>query len=605
MQKNSPSVLDKNNDLKILGKLFIYLWPKEKFSLRLRIVLAMLCLILSKVINVYVPILLKKSIDDLSGVHIALTFASAPILVILAYGIARSLAQIFNELKDALAARVEHQAMRDIALKVFNHLHKLSLRFHLNRKTGGLSRVIERGLRAMETVLRFMLFNILPIFVEMTFVSIVLWRLYNISYMLVTLGTLIIYIVATIKLTQWRINYVRCMQNADTDSNSKAVDSLLNYETVKYFGNEAHETTRYDVGLRGYQEAAIRSKYSLSGLNITQGLIIALGLVSLMIMAAFDVANGIMGIGDFVLVNTFLIQLYLPLNILGFAYREIKLAAVNMEDMFSLLDEKQEVEDPQTPLDFKPAGGHITFKDVHFFYNPDREILKGISFDVPAGTTTAIVGSSGAGKSTISRLLFRFYDATTGTITIDGFSLKDIRQEDLRKAIGIVPQDTVLFNDSIFYNICYGRPSATKEDVYKAAKMANIHDFIMSLPQGYDTMVGERGLKLSGGEKQRVAIARTFLKHPLIFIFDEATSALDTQTEKGIQSALAKLSKDHTTVIIAHRLSTVVNADQILVLDAGKIAEKGTHRELLAKGGLYAGMWEKQHHKSDDDAQES
>jgi ABC-type transport system involved in Fe-S cluster assembly, permease and ATPase components len=596
--KNITSGLDKKSDLKILKLLLPYLWPKDKINLKQRILLAFCLLIFSKIINVYMPVLYKKSIDALSieagASPFTLTLLSAPIVLIFAYGAARLGAQIFNELKDILSARVEHHAMREVARTVFKHLHDLSLRFHLDRKTGGLSRLIERGIKGIETVLRFMLFNILPILFEMIFVSIVLWNLYDVSYMAVTLMTLAVYIFVTLKLTEWRIGFVRQMNQADNDSNAKAIDSLLNFETVKYFGNEAHEAARYDTGLAHYEEAAIRGKQSLSLLNISQGTIIALGLVCLMVMAAFDLSRGHMQIGDFVLVNTYLIQLYLPLNILGFAYREIKLAVVNMEEMFDLLKVPQETQDPASPLPFTDPKGEVHFNQVHFAYNSDRPILKDISFAVHSGKTTAIVGPSGAGKSTISRLLFRFYDVQSGSITIDGVDIRSIRQHDLRHAIGIVPQDTVLFNDTIFYNIAYGDPHAPTEAVIAAAKLAKIHDFIESLPQGYETMVGERGLKLSGGEKQRVAIARTLLKKPAIFLFDEATSALDTQTEKEIQRSLREVSKNHTTLIIAHRLSTVIDADEIIVLKNGEIQERGTHKELLHQNGLYADMWHKQ-----------
>ena len=597
--KNFTSGLDKKSDLKILKLLVPYLWPKDKSHLKLRILLALGLLTLSKIINVYMPLLYKKSIDALSmnagtPPSFTLTLLSTPIVLIFAYGAARLGAQIFNELKDALSARVEHHAMREIARTVFKHLHDLSLRFHLDRKTGGLSRLIERGIKGIETVLRFMLFNILPILFEMIFVSIVLWNLYDASYMAVTLITLALYISITIKLTEWRIGFVRSMNQADSDSNAKAIDSLLNFETVKYFGNEEHEAARYDEGLAQYEEAAIRGKHSLSLLNITQGTIISMGLVCLMVMAAFDFSHGKMLIGDFVLVNTYLIQLYLPLNILGFAYREIKLAVVNMEEMFGLLNVPQEIQDPASPLPFAHSKGHLKFSQVNFYYNPDRPILKDISFEVHSGKTTAIVGPSGAGKSTISRLLFRFYDVQSGTITIDDIDIRSMRQHDLRQTIGIVPQDTVLFNDTIFYNIAYGNPHAPKEAVIEAAKLAKIHDFITSLPQGYETMVGERGLKLSGGEKQRVAIARTLLKKPAIFLFDEATSALDTQTEKEIQRSLREVSKNHTTLIIAHRLSTVIDADEIIVLGHGEILERGTHKDLLHRNGLYADMWHKQ-----------
>lgn len=592
--KNTHSTLDKKSDLKILGLLVPYLWPRHRFDLKARVLIALFLLTMSKVVNVYMPILYKKSIDLLGVSSEALTWMSLPVLIILAYGAARLGAQVFNELKDVLTAKVEHYAMREVALDTFKHIHKLSLRFHLDRKMGGLSRVIERGIKGIETVLRFSVFNIIPGLFEMLFVSAVLWIMYDISYVIIILLTLFAYVIATIQMTKWRIAFVRQMYASENDSNSKAIDSLINYETVKYFGNEEHEKKRYDVGLRTYARAAVKGKQSLSALNVTQGFIIASGLVALMLMAAFDVRNGLMGVGDFVLVNTYLIQLYLPLNILGFAYREIKLSLTNMEEMFDLLDEPYEVTDPTAPLPFSSKDACVKFEAVSFNYNPDRSILKDVSFEVPAGTSCAIVGSSGAGKSTISRLLFRFYDVTKGAIKLDNIDIRDMSQKDLRHAIGMVPQDTVLFNDTLYYNIAYGNPGAPKEAVLEAARLAKIHHFIESLPQGYDTMVGERGLKLSGGEKQRVAIARTLLKRPAIFLFDEATSALDTQTEKEIQKSIKDVSANHTTLIIAHRLSTIIDADQIIVLDHGQIVERGTHKELLKSKGTYATMWAKQ-----------
>ncbi len=544
------------------------------------------------------PILYKKAIDAL-GLNIEIgteivTWISLPVLFIFSYGAARFGAQFFNELKDIITAKVEHHAMRTVALDTFRHLHKLSLRFHLDRKMGGLTRIIERGVKGIETVMRFSVFSIIPGFVEMIFVSVVLWYLYDVRYVVVTLLTLIGYVIVTLRLTEWRIAFVKEMFASENDSNSKAIDSLLNYETVKYFSNEDHEAERYHEGLKTYADAAVKGKKSLAILNLSQGFIISTGLVTLMIMAGFEVQAGHMNIGDFVLVNTYLIQLYLPLNILGFAYREIKLALASMAEMFDLLTQPAEIIDPEVPVSFTARNACVSFKDVFFQYNPDRSILKGISFDVPVGKTCAIVGSSGAGKSTISRLLFRFYDVTDGSILLDKIDIRDMSQKDLRHAIGMVPQDTVLFNESIFYNIAYGAPNATKDDVIKAAKLAKIHEFIQFLPEGYETAVGERGLKLSGGEKQRVAIARTLLKKPAIFIFDEATSALDTHTEKEIQKSIRDVSKGHTTLIIAHRLSTVVEADQIIVLDQGEIVERGTHKKLLLQKGIYAVMWQKQ-----------
>lgn len=592
--KMNDSSLDKKSDLKILKLLVPYLWPQGKKDLKVRVIVALLFLTMSKVTNVYMPVLYKSSIDALGLDYESFSFLSLPILLIFAYGAARFGAQLFNELKDIITAKVEQYAMRKVAMDTFQHLHKLSLRFHLDRKMGGLSRVIERGVKGIETVLRFSVFNIIPGFLEMLFVSVVLWYLYDFRYVLITILTLAAYVFATLKMTEWRIAFVRKMFSSENESNTKAIDSLLNYETVKYFGNEDHEAKRYDVGLRAYEKASISSKKSLSLLNLTQGFIIASGLVTLMAMAAFDVQGGDMTIGDFVLVNTYLIQLYLPLNILGFAYREIKLSLASMEEMFGLLDQPQEVTDKDETVPYAAKNAHVIFDNVSFYYNENRQILDSVSFEIQPGKTCAIVGSSGAGKSTISRLLFRFYDVTGGAIKLDGIDLRDISQNDLRHAIGMVPQDTVLFNDTIAYNIGYGKPEATKEDIVAVAKLAKIHEFIMGLPDGYETVVGERGLKLSGGEKQRVAIARTLLKKPAIFIFDEATSALDTQTEKDIQKSIKDVSKGHTTVMIAHRLSTVVDADEIIVLDQGRIVERGKHSELLSQKGVYTAMWERQ-----------
>ncbi len=580
-------------DITILAGLLPYLWPKGEFNLRFRVVLAISFLIISKVIIVFVPIFYKYAVDSLSSETEKLL--SIPFFMIIAYGVSRILAQTFNELKEAAFAKVGQNALRKAAIKLFNHLHNLSLKFHLDRKTGGISRAIERGVKAVDTILNFSTFNILPTFVEILFVCLTLWYLYDMRFMLLTFSTLSIYVIYTISITQWRTHFVRAMNSMDSEANSKAVDSLLNYETVKYFGNEKHEAERYDRWFVKYEAAAIKGKVSLSILNIGQGFIIAFGLMGILWLAAEGIVNKTMTVGDFVLVNSYMIQLYIPLGILGFAYREIKMALVDMEHMFNLLEIKPEIQNKPDAPAIKTAKGEIVFEHVNFSYNPDREILKDISFTLAAGHTLAIVGESGAGKSTLSRLLFRFYDVTSGRIMIDGQNIQDVSLESLRALIGIVPQDTVLFNDTIYYNIAYGRPGATEQEVIEAAKMAKIYDFIMQLPLGFESMVGERGLKLSGGEKQRVAIARTLLKKPLIFLFDEATSALDTHTEKAIQKSLIEVSQEHTTLIIAHRLSTVVGADKIIVLDKGKIVETGTHRTLLKKDGLYAAMWHKQH----------
>jgi ATP-binding cassette, subfamily B, heavy metal transporter len=575
--------------LRVVGH---YLWPEGETGLRCRVVVAMVLLVVAKVTNVYVPVLYKHAVDAL-GEPTAQAVA-VPVVFILAYGVVRILAQAIGELRDAIFAPVSQRAIRNIALEVFHHLHALSLRFHLERQTGGLSRVIERGTNGMEFLIRFTTFNILPTLFEICLVGAVLWSLYDWRFSAVTLAAVGGYIAFSVALSEWRIKFVRRMNDADTEANAKAIDSLLNYETVKYFGNEEHEARRFDVGRRRYEQAAIRSSRTLSLLNVGQGVIISCGLVAVMIMAGYGVKAGTMTLGDFVAVNAFLIQLYMPLNMLGFAYREIRNALVNMESMFGLLEVPAEVADRPGAPSLTVAGGEIVFDHVDFHYEKARPILHDVSFRVAPGDTVAIVGSSGAGKSTVSRILFRFYDVASGSVRIDGQDIRDVTQASLRAAIGVVPQDTVLFNDTIYYNICYGRPDATREEVEQAARLARIHDFIMALPQGYDSTVGERGLKLSGGEKQRVAIARTILKNPSILLFDEATSALDTRTEQEIQRSLEEVSRGRTTVVIAHRLSTIINADEIVVLDRGRVAERGRHGELLARDGLYADMWRRQ-----------
>ncbi len=576
----------------VVGILARHLWPKGEIGLRSRVIVAMVLLVLAKVTNVYVPILYKHAVDALG--EPAAQAVAVPITLIIAYGAARVLAQAFGELRDAIFAPVSQRAIRNLALEVFRHLHALSLRYHLERQTGGLSRVIERGTQGMEFLIRFTTFNILPTLFEIVLVGGILWSLYDWRFTAVTLGAVTAYIVFSVVLSEWRIKFVRRMNDADTDANAKAIDSLLNYETVKYFGNEEHEGRRFDVGRRRYETAAIRSSRTLSLLNVGQGGIIAMGLVAVMSMAGHGVIRGTMTLGDFVAVNAFLIQLYVPLNMLGFAYREIRNALVNMEKMFGLLDVDAEIADRPGAPALAVAGGEIVFDHVDFHYEKSRPILHDVSFRVPAGKTVAIVGSSGAGKSTVSRILFRFYDVASGSVRIDGQDIREVRQASLRSAIGVVPQDTVLFNDTIYYNIAYGRPDASREEVDQAARLARIHDFIVALPQGYAATVGERGLKLSGGEKQRVAIARTILKNPRILLFDEATSALDTRTEQEIQRSLEEVSRGRTTVVIAHRLSTVINADEIVVLDRGRVVERGRHADLLARNGLYADMWSRQ-----------
>ena len=576
----------------VVGILARHLWPKGEIGLRSRVVVALVLLVLAKVTNVYVPLLYKHAVDAL-GEPTAQAVA-VPIALILAYGGARVLAQAFGEIRDAVFAPVSQRAIRNLAQEVFRHLHALSLRYHLERQTGGLSRVIERGTQGMEFMIRFTTFNILPTLFEIVLVAGILWSLYDWRFTAVTLGAVAAYIVFSVVLSEWRIKFVRRMNDADTDANAKAIDSLLNYETVKYFGNEDHEGRRFDVGRRRYETAAIRSSRTLSLLNVGQGALISIGLVTVMSMAGQGVIRGTMTLGDFVAVNAFLIQLYVPLNMLGFAYREIRNALVNMEKMFGLLDIDAEIADRPGAPALTVTGGEIVFDHVDFHYEKARPILHDVSFRVPAGKTVAIVGSSGAGKSTVSRILFRFYDVASGSVKIDGQDIREVRQSSLRATIGVVPQDTVLFNDTIYYNIAYGRPDASREEVEQAARLARIHDFITALPQGYEATVGERGLKLSGGEKQRVAIARTILKNPRILLFDEATSALDTRTEQEIQRSLEEVSRGRTTVVIAHRLSTVINADEIVVLDRGRVVERGRHGDLLALGGLYADMWSRQ-----------
>ncbi|CAA7627042.1 ABC-type transport system involved in Fe-S cluster assembly, permease and ATPase component protein [Candidatus Terasakiella magnetica] len=604
MRRHSPSTWDKARgqgpgaDWSTLRTLFPYLWPPDEPGLRLRVVVAMVFLAAAKGITVMVPLLYKQAVDALTT-RPDTTIIVVPLALLLAYGAVRTLSGAFAELRDIVFVKVAQRAIRSVGLSVFQHLHRLGLRFHLERQTGGVSRSIERGTKGIEFLLNFMLFNILPTLLEIGLVTAVLWSLYDASFALIAAGTILVYVAFTLSVTEWRTKYRRTMNETDSEASTKAIDSLLNFETVKYFCNEEHEAGRYDKALQRYEGAATKSKVTLSLLNIGQGAIIAIGLTLVMIQAARGVADHSMTLGDFVLVNAYLVQLYMPLNFLGFIYREIKQSLTDMESMFRLLRENAEIEDAATARPLALAGGEVRFEDVSFGYDPDRQILNGVTFTVPAGRTVAIVGPSGAGKSTISRLLFRFYDVQGGAIRIDGQDIRAVTQASLRAAIGIVPQDTVLFNDSIRYNIAYGRPGAGQDEIETAARLASIHDFIVSLPQGYETRVGERGLKLSGGEKQRVAIARTILKSPAILIFDEATSALDTHTEKEIQVSLREVSRDRTTLIVAHRLSTVVDADEILVLEQGRIVERGRHGQLIEADGRYAAMWRKQQEAAD------
>ncbi len=593
-----------------IKSLIPYLWPKGDPAARLRVVVAMGFLVLAKVAIVYVPIFYSRAVDALSHRGPTAQVLAVPVGLIVGYGLMRLASAAFGELRDAVFASVQQRTVRRVALQTFQHMHRLSLRFHLDRQTGGVSRAIERGSAGIESVLRLAVFNIVPTLFELVLVTTIMWRVFDWRFALVTFGAVGAYIAFTLAFATWRVRFRRKMNENDTEAQSKAVDSLLNYETVKYFGNEAHEARRFDNALAGYERAAVKSQVTLNMLNIGQAAIIAAGSSVIMLLAAHRIVSGEMSVGKFVLANTYLIQLYTPLNFLGFAYNTIQQGLVDMEQMFRLLDVDQEVRDSAGAVQLaahlaEGAPGSVTFDDVQFGYTPQREILKGVSFSVPAGGKVAIVGPTGAGKSTISRLLFRFYDVTSGSVSIDGRDVRDYTQASLRAAIGVVPQDTVLFNDTIRYNIAYGRPDATQEEIEHAAKVAQVHDFVLRMPDGYDTRVGERGLKLSGGEKQRVAIARTVLKDPRILILDEATSALDSRTERDIDAALRAVSARRTTLVIAHRLSTVVDADEIIVLVDGQVAERGSHRELLAKNGVFARMWELQAQQAEPERQEA
>ena len=572
-----------------------YLWPKGDTGARVRVVLAMGLLVLAKVATVYVPIVYGRIVDALAPKG-AGGMLVLPMALVIAYGLLRVGSAASGELRDALFAKVAQRAVRVAALRTFRHLHALSMRFHLDRQTGGLARALDRGMVGIQSVLRLAVFNVVPTVIELLMVTAIIWHMFDWRFAAITFAAIASYAGFTMTFAGWRVRARRAMNDNDNDASSKALDSLLNFETVKYFGNEPHEAVRYDGALARYEKAAVRVQVSLNMLNIGQACIIALGLTMIMLMAARNVSTGTMTVGQFVLVNTYLMQLYQPLGFLGMIYMTIRQSVVDMEQMFRLMDVEQEIADRPgaTALAANLAdgpAGEVRFEGVHFGYQPNREILKGVDFTVPAGGRLAIVGPTGAGKSTISRLLFRFYDVTQGCIRIDGQDIRDVRQDTLRAAIGVVPQDTVLFNDTIRYNIAYGRPGAGQDEIEEAARVAQVHDFIVSLPEGYDTRVGERGLKLSGGEKQRVAIARTVLKDPRILILDEATSALDTGTEQDIQAALRAVAQHRTTLVIAHRLSTVVDADEIIVLRDGRVAERGRHAALLARDGLYARMW--------------
>lgn len=589
---------DSGSTIRTIRNLWPYMWPADRPDLKIRVIWAALFLILAKLVLIMVPYTFKWATDALVGTFdkpgALPAFLVAPVMLVVAYNVARITQLGFNQLRDALFARVGQHAVRQLAYKTFVHMHQLSLRFHLERRTGGLQRIIERGTKGIETIVRFTILNTAPTIIEFGLVAVIFAVAYGFSYLAIIAATIMAYVYFTVRASDWRISIRREMNDSDTEANTKAVDSLLNFETVKYFGNESMEAERFDKSMARYEMAATKTWTSLGWLNFGQGVIFGIGMAAVMVLSALAVLRGEQTIGDFVFVNAMLMQLSIPLNFIGFIYREIRQGLADIEQMFDLLSVKQEITDKPSAGSLEVKSGAIRFDDVHFNYDDNRRILKGISFEVPAGKTLAIVGPSGAGKSTISRLLFRFYDIQDGSITIDGTDIREVTQESLRSAIGIVPQDTVLFNDTIAYNIRYGRMNASDAEVQEAAELAQIASFIDDLPDGYKSMVGERGLKLSGGEKQRVAIARTILKAPPILVLDEATSALDSQTEQEIQTSLDLVSEGRTTVMIAHRLSTVIGADEIIVLKDGKIAERGTHQELLGAKGLYEEMWNRQ-----------
>jgi ATP-binding cassette subfamily B protein len=583
----------RRSGLRTIRRVAPYLWPQDQAWVKRRVVFALLTLLLAKIVAVGTPILYKQAVDALAGEGVSPLMLGAVGLTV-AYGMARLLSNGFQQLRDVIFAAVGQRALRALALETFTHIHRLSMRYHLTRKTGGLSRIIERGVKGVDFLLRFLIFSIGPLVLELLMIAGILFFLFDVWYLAVIVLTIAVYVWFTFTVTEWRVKLRRVMNEQDTDANQKAIDSLLNFETVKYFGAEAREAGRYDRAMEQYEAAALKTSYSLAFLNFGQSFLITAGLVIVMVMAAIGVERGLMTVGDFVMVNAYMIQITMPLNFLGTVYREIRQALVDMGEMFDLLEQPAEVSDKPGANVLKVQGGEVELRDVHFGYDPERAILKGVSLKVGAGETVAIVGSSGSGKSTIGRLLFRFYDVSKGAVLIDGQDLRDITQTSLHDAIGVVPQDTVLFNDTIRYNIAYGRDGATQEQIEQAARDAQIHDFIMRLPDGYDTQVGERGLKLSGGEKQRVGIARTLLKNPPILLLDEATSALDTETEQEIQGALARAAEGRTVLTIAHRLSTVADADRIIVLEDGMIVEEGAHADLLTRKGRYWGLWQRQ-----------
>ena len=590
---SNNSVLIKTSKL-----LFPFLWPKNRKDLKIRVLLALFSMILAKIASVYTPLILGDAVDSLTNLSSGLNLLLyIPIALIISYGVVRIASFAFGEIRDALFSKVSQNAIRRVSLKIFKHLHYLSLDFHLSRQTGGLNRYIDRGTKGIDFLLRYVLFNVVPTFIELMLVIGILFALYGYEYALITLVTITIYIVLTFTITQWRIQFRKDMNKADNDASTKMIDSLLNFETVKYFNNEKHEFNRLDESLEKYEYSANKNRMSLSLLNVSQTLVIMTGITIMLTLSVFGIKNNTISVGGFVVINAYMLQLYQPLNFLGTIYREIRQSLIDMENMFNLLNEKNAVEDNGLNK-IAINNSEISFKNISFGYHSNRPIINNISFDLKKGKSLAIVGPTGAGKSTISKLLFRFYDPSKGEILINSKNIKNYKQESLRQIIGIVPQDTVLFNDTIYYNISYGKPGSTREEIINAAKIAGIHNFIESIPEQYNTIVGERGLKLSGGEKQRVAIARTVLKNPSIFFFDEATSALDSSTEKEIIQNLEKISEGKTTLIIAHRLSTISKADNIIVIDQGNIVESGNHQNLLDKNGLYADMWSKQKHLS-------
>nr|WP_321252248.1 ABC transporter ATP-binding protein/permease [uncultured Ruegeria sp.] len=594
MQSDNGSEPDeRRSGWRTIRKVSPYLWPDDEPWVKRRVVLALTMLVVAKLIAVYTPILYKGAVDALAGEGVP-PIALGAVGLTVAYGVARMMTVGFQQLRDAAFAPVGQRALRALALETFQHIHQLSMRYHVTRRTGGLSRIIERGVKGVEFLLRFLLFSIGPLILELLLVAIILMWLFDVWYLVVVAVTITLYIWFTFAVTEWRVKLRREMNDQDTEANQRAIDSLLNFETVKYFNAEMREAERYDVSMKAYAKAALKTAYSLAFLNFGQSFLITCGLIGVMVLAAIGVQNGGLTVGDFVMVNAYMIQITVPLNFLGTVYREIRQSLVDMGQMFDLLEQPAEVTDKPCAPNLKVNGGQVTLEDVRFGYEADREILKGVSLTVPAGQTVAIVGATGSGKSTIGRLLFRFYDVTGGALKIDGQDVRDVSQTSLHAAIGVVPQDTVLFNDTIRYNIAYGREGASQSDVEEAAKAAQIHDFIASLPDGYDTKVGERGLKLSGGEKQRVGIARTLLKNPPILLLDEATSALDTDTEQDIKDALARAGEGRTVLTIAHRLSTIAEADRIVVLERGEILEQGTHDELLSRAGRYAQLWNRQ-----------